>query len=814
MEYDHSNTNGQAFLSLLSVSKDQSPPPFLFKTSLSLLPLIKLWRQYETEANPSRAATAKQLLAALEKAPELAQPSLELATVEKHAALVEQLLIPVFPAAYWEDIYAAAAVPFQLRPFLASPGFNRLNLMGDHGFNAGMNLAPAQLLLGRNLNAYSHILRRFYGVETQFEFPLIFTSADAATGLARHYKVNIDLRFIEIKKVGETKPLAPEDIQRLLANPSRLEMWFELIPPQCFEFSGFAVFSAVDVTDQEVMSSLKNDLLEKNAVISPVRFQNLQNKLRALLRRPDVKLGLAGIPGAQNLLREHGRKIGHSFILNETCRYQCSSFTGSVYDHAMQHDEIVIVENLETYATPTPVEAEIIKQGVKNIFIAPLRYEDQLIGLLELGSPNPGDINAINSFKLREVLSLFAVAIKRSLDEMSGRVEAVIKEQCTAIHPAVEWRFRRAALNYLQHQQDGVVAEMEPVVFDEVYPLYGLSDVRGSSTRRNDAIRADLSEHLNLAREIILLAHRHKPLPYLAQLGYRLGRQLEKIEAGLGSGDEMSLLDFVRREIEPHFEQLQSFSGALREKIAAYRAALDPQLGFIYHKRKDFEASVMQLNEAISNYIDAEQEKAQAMFPHYFEKFKSDGVDYGVYIGASLVENGKFDRLYLRNIRLWQLMLMCGVARLVEQQKPRLNVPLEMAHLILVQNTPLAIRFRYDEKKFDVDGAYNVRYEIMKKRIDKAVIKGTKERLTQPGKIAIIYSQPREAAEYREYIEYLHASGELSGAIEDFELEDLQGLHGLKALRVKANLQTAAPETLESSATGKQLSREILLTPA
>jgi len=54
----------------------------------------------------------------------------------------------------------------------------------------------------------------------------------------------------------------------------------------------------------------------------------------------------------------------------------------------------------------------------------------------------------------------------------------------------------------------------------------------------------------------------------------------------------------------------------------------------------------------------------------------------------------------------------------------------------------------------------------------------------------------------------------LSGAIEDFELEDLQGLHGLKALRVKANLQAAAPETLESSATGKQLPREILLRPA
>jgi hypothetical protein len=45
-----------------------------------------------------------------------------------------------------------------------------------------------------------------------------------------------------------------------------------------------------------------------------------------------------------------------------------------------------------------------------------------------------------------------------------------------------------------------------------------------------------------------------------------------------------------------------------------------------------------------------------------------------------------------------------------------------------------------DEKRFDVDGAYNSRYEVIKKRIDKAYIKNTTERITQPGKICIVYS--------------------------------------------------------------------------
>src|SRR5260370_42379699 len=95
-------------------------------------------------------------------------------------------------------------------------------------------------------------------------------------------------------------------------------------------------------------------------------------------------------------------------------------------------------------------------------------------------------------------------------------------------------------------------------------------------------------------------------------------------------------------------------------------------------------------------------------------------------------------------------MVACGVAIRAERLKDRLPVPLEVTNLILVQHTPLSIRFRFDEKRFDVDGAYNVRYEIIKKRIDKAVVRGTTEPLTQPAKIAIVYSHASEAGEVRE----------------------------------------------------------------
>jgi len=224
--------------------------------------------------------------------------------------------------------------------------------------------------------------------------------------------------------------------------------------------------------------------------------------------------------------------------------------------------------------------------------------------------------------------------------------------------------------------------------------------------------------------------------------------------------------------------------------INQYQAELDTESKVLYKKRKDYEESVIKINDVVSAFIDEAQDEAQELYPHYFEKYKTDGVEHSIYIGESLVKNQKFSPIYLKNLRLWQLIVLCGIASISERLKPELKVKLDTTHLILVQNNPLSIRFRYDEKKFDVDGTYNLRYEIMKKRIDKALIKGSKERLTMPGKIAVVYSQQSEAQEYKRYFEYLRNKNYINSGVEDLELEALQGVQGLKALRISVNLKS------------------------
>jgi hypothetical protein len=94
-------------------------------------------------------------------------------------------------------------------------------------------------------------------------------------------------------------------------------------------------------------------------------------------------------------------------------------------------------------------------------------------------------------------------------------------------------------------------------------------------------------------------------------------------------------------------------------------------------------------------------------------------------------------------------------------------------------------------------------------RIDKALVQGTRERITQPGKLAIVYSQPAEAAEYRGYLEYLGARSYVTGEVEELGLEALQGVQGLRALRVGIDLTQPSPDPGDATREAEAASRTL-----
>ena len=421
---------------------------------------------------------------------------------------------------------------------------------------------------------------------------------------------------------------------------------------------------------------------------------------------------------------------------------------------------------------------------------------------MNIGSPSPEDFGPMDVLLLSHILPFFSMAVKKALNDLDNRIQGIIKEKCTAIHPTVEWRFRQAAFRHLENQRKGVPSEIEPIVFNDVYPLYGTSDIRGSAIERTRAIQKDLTDHLTLAIAVIDSAVETRPMMILQQLSKQIRQHLDRISKGPGTGDEIQIVKFLRDEVETIFPVLKDTNLKVIHAIEKYEAAMDPKMGMVYQFRKDFEDSVSIINHRLSTYLDKENEQAQKIFPHLFERHQTDGLDYLIYLGDSLVEKNHFSTIYLENLRLWQLRVACGMAWHIEKLKSRLKIPLETSHLILVEDSPIEIRFRYHEKRFDVDGAYDMRQEIIKSRIDKALIKGSRERLTQPGKIALVYSNPEEAVQMHRHIDFLRSEGFLCGKTQALDLEALPGIQNLKALRLDVELSSdVLTERLQSSAT-------------
>ncbi len=46
------------------------------------------------------------------------------------------------------------------------------------------------------------------------------------------------------------------------------------------------------------------------------------------------------------------------------------------------------------------------------------------------------------------------------------------------------------------------------------------------------------------------------------------------------------------------------------------------------------------VNDTISDYLDEEEDKAQLMFPHYYQRLKTDGVEHNIYVGAQRLRQG------------------------------------------------------------------------------------------------------------------------------------------------------------------------------
>lgn len=771
------------------------PDQPIFRSRLSFLPLLRAWENVVAEGRPGIQSVYKNLLQKVKQYPELLAPIESDDILIRHKELIEEMMTTIFPVTVSDkqDLFAVSP-PFQYKTIYASQLFRSIFLgnegdtiiMPDSGTEKNLNEEKA-------LSAYQLILAKLYNVKINGLVRSVHPYKCPFTHLDKYMELELDVRFIDVSVMGELPELPKKCSEEgcCISDMGIMKELTEKVPLDLFCFDGFVIVRVREVTEREVINIIKNNLLSIHSFDDAQIFNNLQEQMRNLIGVPGIHIALKPFlrvndhlvvtkPYTTNksFFNELPSPEKHQYLYNQM--NTAFSKTGKAVLVNEITDEVVKEYEFFTYFR---------NMGWCNIIAYPLfdNNNNRLLGVLAIVADKPGLLNYEHITKIEPTISLFILAIEKSQEILDSQVDKVIKDKFTAVQPAVEWRFTEAALNYLTNKQEGKDTIIEPIVFNNVFPLYGAIDIRNSSVERNHAIQQDMLEQLHMADEIVRQAQKLTQFPLLDEIRYKLDKYSDSVAAALFSDDELVIQNFLKKDIVQLFRHLQLILPALQNNINNYFEAVNSPVEMLYHHRKEYESSITNINDEVARFIDKEQEAAQQIFPHYFERFVTDGVDFNIYIGQSISPEKNFDSFYLKNLKIWQLTTLAKAAQLTARLEKKLSLSLQTTQLILAHSHPISISFRTAERKFDVDGAYNIRYEIIKKRIDKVHIKNSKERLTQPGMIAIVYSQPSEGMEYMEYIDFLKNKQLLTGPVQQFELEELQGVSGLRGLRVAIN---------------------------
>lgn len=769
------------------------------RSMVSLDPLLDFWENSLVPEYPPMGALFGELKEKISRIPEIQGPLSDIIALAPHRDIITPLMSAVFaPASFHREIMGALT-PCTFEPFFVTPRFQHLFLDSNNLFKEGLKNNLAAEKSKKLLKIYFLVLERIYGISCQrLESLDIKIVPDEKTGLDRYFGITADFQFVRITPLTPPRPLSERDRDEITNNLMDITILAQYVDLSQFEFTGFTLVRALDVTESEIFSALERELIDQHAIFSSDGIKHLESRLQVLFQRSDIAVGIAALREDQIFIIKNDCDSNINCLFSNSHHINLEDVEGSVWMEAAQNRGVLRVPDLSRKPHLARAEQQAVSAGIRSMLLSPLSYQGEVIGLLEIFSTTPHVLGPLETLLLEQITPIFSVALKRGMDEINKQVQSIIKEKCTAVHPSVEWRFEKAAIHHMERLRCGSAAsEMESIIFKEVVPFYGQSDIRGSSLARNKGIAQDLTDQLGLALDIMETAGNQRPWPILQEYKYRIQKKIQEISDGVLSNDENAVFSLVHEEISPTFEALMELGPDIHRQIEAYRNALDPITGMIYNKRKEYETSVSKLNQALSSFLDQEDSLIQTSFPHYFEKRQTDGVDYMMYIGASMVKSQRLAPFHIQDMTLWQLMVAWGLALKTQAVKSQLKVPLDTCHLILVNHSPLSIRFRFDEKRFDVDGAYDVRHEIIKSRLDKALVKGSGERLTQPGRIAVVYATPLEGKGIKQHIDFLTRLGKLDNDLEMLNLDDMPDVRGLKALRVGVNLKSIAGNVIE-----------------
>lgn len=537
-----------------------------------------------------------------------------------------------------------------------------------------------------------------------------------------------------------------------------------------YRLGGVLLLEGMEVTESERENRLIRRLIDRDGMLKTRSWDGVERQMRSLF---DATRCL--------FLRPWGEEL-HVFTHLDTAPRQPTVYSreglaeSPLYRAILEH-EITGISDLGDVQS-TDLEKQLFDLSLRSLLLIPLKVQsavnpssrEQLLGVVVLGRDRPDGFGSKDRDRAENLLPALVAAVSYTNQKRFSNLRG--------IHPAVEWRFLEEA----ERRSWGLPPEI--ILFEGVVPLFGMSDIRGSSDERNRAIQADLLEQFQFGLAVVDAVCNCQETALGRQLREDLVEHIAQLQRGVTVDVEVRATEYLQTQLEVYFDYFSRCSEAARAAVEAYQNACDNDEGCVYKARSRYDEMLHTITNSLQETWGVWQQKMQAIVPHYCDVECSDGMDHMIYAGKSI--HPEFSPFHLKSLRYEQLRAMCDCGRTLMNLKVESQVDLELAHVVLVQHTTVDIfHDENTEKVFDVRGTRDIRYEIVKKRIDKGVDWERGDRITQPGMLTVVYSTDAEWQEYEQYLRYLMREGWVEPKLEFGRVAPLPGVHGLKYARVR-----------------------------
>ncbi len=465
-------------------------------TKISFTKLFDRYKQLAKSKDEFISARAQRVLKVQEEYPEFKEGFTDIGLIEKYKNEIKFILKDSFSEVLTLNEIKTASVPFHNIIFNSSERFKNIIKTAGKDFDLKIKNMPED---DRYIIACTVILNFCYGYDLNFKRPFYYEIPDA-NGIMRYYKILYNADFTEITPTKAAKKITQEDFDELLDNYENIDLWKEKFPPNSYIFRGFVISNIFDVTDDQSISNVKSSLMGADKRNDSNSIESFHEIFRSLLNIKDLKVGFSIYNEEEDVFeRVYGEGMESFLVHDVDISNRKKTLCDVSYKTLLLDKKFYAISDVDKYYKLSkgrvPQYRILKEQGIKSAILAPIANNNELLGILELVSTKPKLLNSINANKLVDVMPYIISAVERSKKEEENLIEAIIQQECTSIHPSVYWKFEREAKNFINEQMHGNEASFNKIVFENIYPLYGQIDIKGSSQARN--CRDNIRHHIN-----------------------------------------------------------------------------------------------------------------------------------------------------------------------------------------------------------------------------------------------------------------------------------------------------------------------------